>query len=772
MGRRPNPLMVEFFERGAKIGDSSNRYEQTCKRCGEHIQRGRSEAMILHLTKRCPAMSQAERTKIVLRLHDLAIPDVNPNIDPAVHPETGERDGSQGPRKYTRNNPFVQNRPLNFNGLNVLAEASRRVGGNPPDNTGYTPANEIQTGGPAHDNVPLDPQLQTDALAHSFTDHLLNDGGMGENNSGIPNFNPLSMTIHLPYIGFPTTGAASLPPLYPFMENGPPVTQDDLAGLPLVSTHSTDLSTIAATANATLDHGMMDDDMDISNDDVSSALLESLHENAFSSQDRPPFNWQAIPGTQPLEPSTMAVRPLTSAAQPTFPVLSFTGPEQALGEPPTQHLRPIAINPNSVPAHFVAESDDPPIAPKQKVRGRFSADRRQEVRMVRKAGACMRCRMLKKPCSDGTPCQTCAAVETPRLWKNSCVRTKLVDEFPLYFVGLYGAIVYHEVGELKKTVNVERIEGSIKAWHFTDQIFILKGLRGTPKDPEAEFPADRPKLTDNEVFVAELETDNILGKAERYLRLTCSSIIDQERSVVMKPTLQIAQTMKDAQQSNPTNEKHDNLISDIIELWIATSLLTDTRLKPQFVVDTGVTGIAIEEDSAAYSYHMLAAQLRAAVEKRASIICRAAMHHLEQRVLSRPKDSNFETFLVAFILLNCVERMSWLCRSWEHGAQPAFPWPLDHKPNFYAEKAQNLAHTIQMLLNIRQLEPKTYVDPETEFIMARNGNDTALAQWLTSVGFTRELAVQFGPATFDPYNSRSLDGLWSARLLQPQEFDD
>jgi len=40
MGRRPNAVVGEFFHRGQKLDDSSNRYQHTCKKCGEHVRRG------------------------------------------------------------------------------------------------------------------------------------------------------------------------------------------------------------------------------------------------------------------------------------------------------------------------------------------------------------------------------------------------------------------------------------------------------------------------------------------------------------------------------------------------------------------------------------------------------------------------------------------------------------------------------------------------------------------------------------------------------------
>ena len=59
--------------------------------------------------------------------------------------------------------------------------------------------------------------------------------------------------------------------------------------------------------------------------------------------------------------------------------------------------RPIAMNPSSQAKGFVNEFGNSTKPSKPKVRGRFSAARRREVQEVRKRGACIRCRMLKKP---------------------------------------------------------------------------------------------------------------------------------------------------------------------------------------------------------------------------------------------------------------------------------------------------------------------------------------------------------------------------------------
>lgn len=73
----------------------------------------------------------------------------------------------------------------------------------------------------------------------------------------------------------------------------------------------------------------------------------------------------------------------------------------------------------------------------------------------------------------------------------------------------------------------------------------------------------------------------------------------------------------------------------------------------------------IDEITNAESYALLCSQLRAATEKRASQLSKTVMNDLERRLLQRQQSGWFETFLVAMVLLNCVERTCWLFRSWE-----------------------------------------------------------------------------------------------------------
>ena len=66
MGRKPNPLITEFFDRGKKLEDSSNRYEYTCKGCEKFFDRGRIDTLTRHL-RTCGATNQQDLQSALLK---------------------------------------------------------------------------------------------------------------------------------------------------------------------------------------------------------------------------------------------------------------------------------------------------------------------------------------------------------------------------------------------------------------------------------------------------------------------------------------------------------------------------------------------------------------------------------------------------------------------------------------------------------------------------------------------------------------------------------
>lgn len=124
------------------------------------------------------------------------------------------------------------------------------------------------------------------------------------------------------------------------------------------------LSMIAASANEMVPQGMS-----IDSDNLSSDMKLGQWNQQLSTHEQLLFD-----SLQEHDPS------LTAATQ------------RAASYP-----RPIAMNPNTQAKGFVNEFGNSTKPMKPKVRGRFTAERRREVQDVRKKGACLRCRMLKKP---------------------------------------------------------------------------------------------------------------------------------------------------------------------------------------------------------------------------------------------------------------------------------------------------------------------------------------------------------------------------------------
>ncbi|EMR67177.1 putative zn 2cys6 transcription factor protein [Eutypa lata UCREL1] len=71
MGRKPNYVILQHFDRGAKLQDNSNRYQFRCKSCGEDFPKGRIDSLTNHLTKKCPAISQTDRINACLALNGI-----------------------------------------------------------------------------------------------------------------------------------------------------------------------------------------------------------------------------------------------------------------------------------------------------------------------------------------------------------------------------------------------------------------------------------------------------------------------------------------------------------------------------------------------------------------------------------------------------------------------------------------------------------------------------------------------------------------------------
>ena len=383
MGRRPNQLVFEFFTRGAKLNDSSNRYEHTCKSCGELFRKGRIEVLTKHIQS-CPAARYVESPHLLQPVPDLVDATLTGHEDysdinvPSVHASSEKR--SRLPIGSGRN----------LTGLEALAEASRRLE-YPPSHCGQ-------------DHL-IDPNLKDPGLSTCNSTIFLNRSvGSDEyriSDSGCPITN--QSCIGAAYAGCGAARGNSLLSQVDDSTYGTPRATSAINGTAREPSNLTLIAASASNLEAMMPQSKPDNQMtsetpenpDIGDQSQSSNPLS----HAFGDTD---FGDRSIDESLP---KTTSIPNASPNAQPGASSRRVSDTEQGRSQ-----LRA------------------------QKVRGKFSDVRRQEVQNVRKQGACIRCRMLRKTCSGESPCKTCASVTSARIWKLECLRTNIYKELDIYSI--------------------------------------------------------------------------------------------------------------------------------------------------------------------------------------------------------------------------------------------------------------------------------------------------------------------------------------------------
>ncbi|RMZ85261.1 hypothetical protein DV738_g151, partial [Chaetothyriales sp. CBS 135597] len=641
--------VLQYFDRGSKLGDSSNRYQHTCKACGALFPKGRIEGLVNHLTKKCPSLAPSQKQHIIIQFYNLS-PDTNFSL-----PEASNR---QADGRTTFPVPVKQN----FHSLNILAEASRCVG-----STASTTINQAKDAGgfvsfDSHldAGIPLDPTLDMDSFTHSY----LHD------------------------------------------EDGLHTTINNLE-----AAHRPELSSIAASAAEMLPSGgvqasdlprsTIDEEMDILSADKTKKLVTSLER-------------QPDPGV----------------------------PAPMLKE-----------------ARFVAEPGTSFKSARPKVRGKFGPVRRQEVREMRQRGACLRCRMLKKTCSNGSPCQACAAIETPRIWKTPCVRTKLVNEFGLYAARLYNTTTFRELTQVRLQAMLQENTGLVEFYHLdgTPTGLSFQGTRldvveGDHKMQTAGDGTVSEKGSRLECIILNSETEEIARAMGTYVQKSQDiQTLAANESGCLRASLRTLAAI--------VEQKNDGLLSRILLLWTSTILLIDrSHLLWEAVV---VPSLLLESDQleqtrgaawsslptpskvSNFSNRLMNDQLRAGVETQAQRLNKAILCELERRLVQKQRDGYFEIFIGLVVLLNCFERMCWAFKAQE-SAQPPNKWPFSQSSadDFVCE-GERFADIIEVLADMRSLIPKTRFDSAQNILLPLRSNDINETTTDTTVGGHEHLVLDW-----------------------------
>ncbi|KAL6881420.1 hypothetical protein J3F83DRAFT_55453 [Trichoderma novae-zelandiae] len=732
MGRKPNPLILEYFVRGPKLNDNSNRYPHTCKQCGENFPKGRIDSLTTHITKKCPAISDSDRMRACLELH--GITTARAAIE---RPQGGAPINGQPTAQLAL--------PQGWSALETLAEASRQVDLNENSRgqkTSSDTANPAANGGGfVPDRLELQEQFTLDNPPTTYDSRPQTSTSLKKGSHPSP---PRSSSGVGPDLAaFPGTAAVKFPS--PTPELSP---EERLQALLPASEASPDISNIsvAVAATARLNPTFLDPQLVTTDNPPPPTSSPPIVEHQTTIDSVPVSLPTSLPDTSISQPwgemtylATTTPIPLLTETSPALPLMSRGGVRMDTSDG--------LINGRA-----------------RHARSRFTPARRKEVQEVRKIGACIRCRILRKNCGKGTPCDTCRKVLSPRVWRTGCVRTRLHEQLDLYAAGVQVVLSQNRINLIKDQLKLTNDGSLIEVSHFPEagKKIVFGALVYPLELSESQTEACEGKRPFHQVIMIDQDSEDIPAKAESYMRDVLTTFIEREPSKFMKVTLEAA--------CQQLSKAEDDLLRKALELWGLVESIDRERQwtileKPSAEGEEPRWIKEAQNENDADIYTMICMQLNAAAERKANSTSKSLLNHMDRLLTDSKTKVGFKIYLTAIIFLNCVEKSTWAFKAWEQDhLRPG--WPLERDPSVFTQQGGNLAGLLRMLLSIRKALPQTMRGVDGKLTV--QDKDPEIVEYFHTLDLdfdaieARQKSSQFSPA-----DSRSLELAFCSHLLLP-----
>ncbi|KAK1969455.1 hypothetical protein LY78DRAFT_351010 [Colletotrichum sublineola] len=734
MGRKPNPVIGEYFTRGPKLADSSNRYPHTCKLCGENFPKGRGEVLHKHITEKCPAITPEERINAALGF-------------------AGLHSGSSAPRSMnlTVNQldpaaaEVAPEAPENWSALRTLAEASRQVGENEmgaPSAPGRDPSESAvrQLG------IGFEVQEQF-TLENPPVSYDSRPGRERKESTSNDSTNPLSYLTteeKMEHLQAATQ-----------QQNNPPLDSSDLS--------------VAVAATARLTDSLMDPQLTTEHAEPQ-VLSPAMSPTETCKPELPVNSISTNNASGPVMPQPIQKAQQQQHQQPQQPWGEMTYMTTNHNPAVATHVAPI-VPPNRggtrMPIGNGTQSEH-----KRKA---YNPARRKEVQAARKKGACIRCRILRKTCGTNDPCDQCRKIQGPRHWTYPCVRTRLNQELTLYSAALIVVLAQTRVKHARQNYQLLSNGTSlvVSLWEDSPSLTLAALVTPRPQQTVAE-EAEQTNGDAKPVFqvvMIDQDKEDLPARMEEFLKSILPTLIQREPSHFMQVVLEAAQKF-------PQDRVTGKNLKLAIELWGLIEILD--RERGWYIAEEreGVVSPRGPEDFAGSDdqdiYNLITFQLSAATERKANNVSNKLISELQRCLENGKAKINFDVYLSILILLHCLEKTTWTFKVWEMDDFRQ-RWPLDRPPAMYVNQGREIADLLKMLLTLRKSHPKTFrtLDGRLSVIDVGDSDFAMMAEFFEALNLDYDDVVQkLETCAFSPETSRSLELHFCSQVLLPPKEGD
>lgn len=345
-------------------------------------------------------------------------------------------------------------------------------------------------------------------------------------------------------------------------------------------------------------------------------------------------------------------------------------------------------------------------------RARFSEPRRKEVQNIRRIGACIRCRILRKTCSQGDPCETCRKVLSPRIWNTGCIRTKFTDKLDLYGARVQAHNCSRTVEQLQQASNTAYPVVMLEATHSDEGVTLtFEALRATKAGEYVDPTLSEEYQT---VFPRILMADpryDLPEKMQTYVEQILPELVRKEEAAFSRITLEMA--LEQAAISE------NRILKLALDLWGYVEMI-ERELKWKYSVQASPVAREkarpITKETDEDLYKVLGLQMSTAAEVKAEMTSKQLLLHMGRDLQDGRAVVDKPMFCAILLLLLSVEKSTWAFLIWERVPQLKDHWPLQAPPSDFTRQGDQLAELLRMLLTIRKALPKVTVREEDDVL--------------------------------------------------------